>query len=515
MPKNRLFLLLSLLTLFTVLTLPTFLMAAAEGASSQSSVSEKVELLIGPPGGYGDESQMGLLELLTHRVKTHPFHLYSFLMFACAIAHTFFTNKIRNYAHRIEEKEQGVMSELKSIMPEELVTSRSFKVEILHFLGEVEVVFGIWVAPLILGIMFFQDWETSVAYLESRNFIEPFFVIIIMTIAATRPIVNFAEQGLKKIASLGGKTPGAWWLTILIVGPLLGSLITEPGAITVSALLLSRQFYYLNPTPRLKYATLGLLFCNISVGGVLTHFAAPPVLMVAGPWGWDSWFMLTHFGWKATIGIFIATSTYYWVFRKEFADLAKRAVDAQIKNATGEVSKTIPIWITFFHLALLVWVVFHAHHPIIVMGGFFTFLGFYQATAPYQAQFTLRPALLVGFFLASLVIHGGLQGWWISPLLSGVGELALMGIGVVLTAFNDNAAVTYLTTLIKDFSPEQQYAIVAGAVAGGGLTVIANAPNPAGQSLLHYHFDGGISPWNLFLAAFFPTTIMALCFAML
>jgi len=89
------------------------------------------------------------------------------------------------------------------------------------------------------------------------------------------------------------------------------------------------------------------------------------------------------------------------------------------------------------------------------------------------------------------VIHGGLQQWWIAPVLGKLGEVPLMFGAMALTALNDNAAITYLCTLVPTFTAGMKYAAVAGAVAGGGLTVIVNAPNPAGQSILNKHFEGG------------------------
>lgn len=501
---------LKLLFLLTLIAAPWLLDASVADARVPVDVSH----VISPQGGYGDETGLSIWETLVHRVQVHPFHLYSLIIFALAITHTFFTNKIRRLAHQIEAKEEGVQARLNSIMPEEVVTSRSMKVEVLHFLGEVEVVFGMWVGPLLFGIMLYSDWNTAIHYLETRNYIEPFFVIIIMTLAATKPILQFTEDCLRFVAQWWNSTPSAWWFTLLTVGPLLGSLITEPGAMTISALLLASKFFQLQPSQRLCYATLGLLFCNVSVGGVLTHFAAPPVLMVAGAWGWDTPFMLKTFGWKAILGILISTLSYFYVFRKEFAALDAKAAEEESAGKKKRRVK-IPFWITLFHLACVLWIVLHAHFPIVVIGAFFLFLGFYQATAPYQADFTLRPALLVGFFLASLVIHGGMQGWWIEPILSRLSESVLMGIAIFLTAFNDNAAVTYLTTLIPDFADNLKYAVVAGAVTGGGLTLIANAPNPAGQSLLQHYFKGGISPWNLFVSAIYPTLVMATCFALL
>ena len=145
-----------------------------------------------------------------------------------------------------------------------------------------------------------------------------------MALASTRPIVLLAENALRVLARVGKGTPAAWWAIILTVGPLLGSLITEPGAMTICALLLGRQFYDLQPSARLKYATLGLLFVNVSIGGTLTHFAAPPVLMVARLWNWDTPFMLTHFGWRAVVAIVASVVVYGLIFRRELAELGTR-----------------------------------------------------------------------------------------------------------------------------------------------------------------------------------------------
>jgi len=110
-----------------------------------------------------------------------------------------------------------------------------------------------------------------------------------------------------------------------------------------------------------------------------------------------------------------------------------------------------------------------------------------RVTSPHQAKITLREPLPVGGFLAGLVIHGGLQAWWIEPLLRRLGDTTLFIGAGTLTAFNDNAAVTYLATLVPSLSEQMRFAVVAGAVVGGGLTVIANAPNPAGQAILGRH----------------------------
>jgi hypothetical protein len=157
-----------------------------------------------------------------------------------------------------------------------------------------------------------------------------------------------------------------------------------------------------------------------------------------------------------------------------------------------------------------------AHFPPLFIGGFLFFLGFVQATEPHQNEVDLRPALLVGFFLAGLVVHGGLQAWWIAPVLSRLAAFPMMAVAMLLTAFNDNAAITYLASLVPDLAAPVKYAVVAGAVAGGGLTVIANAPNPAGQSLLVRFFPNeAVAPLGLAFAALAPTLIVAACFWLL
>ena len=288
---------------------------------------------------------------------------------------------------------------------------------------------------------------------------------------------------------------------------------------TISALLLLENFYRFKPSERLKYATLGLLFVNVSVGGTLTHFAAPPVLMVAGTWGWDLAYMASHFGWKAVVGIVIANLLYFRFFKAEFASLAyqkKPAGEATLYGAPVDDHRLrIPHWVTAVHLIALGWPVFTAHYTALYLGGFLMFLAFTQATAQFQSPIQFRGPILVGFFLAGLVLHGTLQQWWIAPVLGSLDATPLMLSSVVLTAFNDNAAITYLASLVPTFTEEMKYAVVAGAVTGGGLTVIANAPNPAGQSILSPCFKEGIAPGKLFLGALLPRVIMGLAYMFL
>ena len=455
---------------------------------------------------YPATADAGVWTVVSGRMAAEPFNLVATLIFLLAIIHTFLTAKFRHWAHEAEAAHKARAGQADEV---------SFKGQMLHFLGEVEAVFGIWAVVLVAAIVAFKDWGTAVNYIGHHvNFTEAMFVVVVMAVASTRPVLRLAEQCLRVVASLGRESPGAWWLAILIIAPVLGSFITEPAAMTIAALLLARQFYEHKPSPRLSYATIGLLFVNVSVGGTLTHFAAPPVLMVAAPWKWDMAHMFTHFGWKAVIGIVISTAVYYVVFRKEIAALGSAGA-AREKPSGQRDERAVPAWVTGVQLLFLAGIVGFAHYPALFIAVFLFYLAFSQATAHHQDALDLRSPLLVGFFLAGLVVHGGLQGWWIEPVLKSMGELPLFLSATALTAVNDNAAITYLATLVPGFTDALKYAVVAGAVTGGGLTVIANAPNPAGQSILQRYFPEGISPLGLLLGALAPTVIIGLCFLML
>ncbi len=460
-----------------------------------------------PLESYGDGSLVGVWNKLVHRAHAEPFNVAATAIFLLAIVHTFFVAKFRHLAHARETELETLAA--RSARPDNAVRARldrlKFRATIYHFLGEVEAVFGFWLVGLFLAICAFRDFSTAVHYIDGVNYNEAIFVTVIMAIASTRPVIVFAEQILSLVAGLLGGSTRAWWLAILTGGPLLGSLITEPAAMTLCALLLGQRFYVLQPSLRLRYATLGLLFVNISVGGTLTHFAAPPVVMVAGTWGWDASFMFATFGWKSIAAIIGSNALYGLFFRRELAALRPVADDPEQRG--------IPVFVTLVHLFFLVWVVINAHYPSILIIALLFFVAFLAATEPHQEALAIRGPLLVGFFLAALVAHGNCQRWWIEPVLGSLQPLPLMLGSALLTAFNDNAAITYLAALVPGFSDPMRYAVVAGAMAGGGLTVIANAPNPAGQSLLQKYFGSdGISPGRLFLSALAPTVIVALAY---
>jgi hypothetical protein len=558
---------------------------------------------------YKDTDMGGIGAILKNRVVQEPFNLFATLIFILAIVHTFMAGKFMAAAHKWEHEHAEKIK-----AGQEDPDSVHLGASLFHFFGEVEVIFGLWAVVLAAAIIGFYDWGTFVYYISHKvNFSEAMFVVVIMTLASTRPILQLAETALGKIAGLLGGTLSALWLTTMTIGPLLGSIITEPAAMTLSALVLARVLYELEPSEGFKYATLGLLFVNISIGGTLTNFAAPPVLMVAGPWDWSTGHMLASFGWKAVIGILISNFLYFLLFRMELVRLEEKftvvklkgqirekflqrreisakfreivaivkseqetvvKVENQIEAMASEVrhrlkesyipqlvdqgvdenlinkafderfqeiklramreeiphllspdqrgefndpdwdmrSDPVPTWVTIVHLCFVGWTIITAHYPQMFIAGMLFFLGFTIVTRPFQNRVNLKPALLVGFFLGGLVFHGGVQAWWIAPILGNLADIPLMLGATVLTAFNDNAAITFLATLVPGFTDNLKHAVVAGAVTGGGLTIIANAPNPAAVSILKKYFSNGISAGGILRGSLAPTVIVFLIF---
>jgi len=340
--------------------------------------------------------------------------LIASIIFAVAILHTFSVKFFKKLAHKYPRHEK-----------------------IFDMLGEVEIVFGFWAIALILIFFSLSGKNETLSYLNNQSYVEPIFVFVIMIIAASKPVLDFSLTSVRAISRLLPihKSLSLFFITISFV-PLLGSFITEPAAMTLGALLLKDHFYSKNISNKLKYAIIGTLFVNVSIGGTLTPFAAPPILMVASKWNWDLTFMITTFGWRTALAVFTNSLILTLIFKKELANLEEP---------------------------------------------------------------NIKP---------SEVVLGGLQKWWLQPLLNQLTPDQIYYAATALTAITDNAALTYLGSLVDGLSDQFKYALAAGAVTGGGLTVIANAPNPAGYSILNKNFENNIiSPLYLFLSALGPTIV--------
>lgn len=419
--------------------------------------------------------------------------IFGTAIFAVAILHTFLVQKIIHFSHRFPKD--------------------SFRHGVLHLLGEIEIVFGVWAAVFLTTMAILSSPGIAVNYLQSLNFTEPLFVFVIMVIAATKPVLIVAQKSIQVVSVLLRKifrTPEKLTdiFVILTLGPLSGSFITEPAAMTVTALLLVSTFH--SPPERLAYFLMAVLFVNVSVGGAMTPYAAPPILMVASRWNWDFAFVFQHFGLKSMLIVLINAIMLSIYFRKDIQQYCYSLKEAEQKQENK--GPAIPRGVTLLHLVFLVAVVITAHYQSVFMGIFLFFLGLSTVTKKYQDHLRLRESLLVAFFLGGIIVFGSYQRWWLEPLLSSMSDATLFKGATLLTAITDNAALTYLGSQVPSLTPESRYALVAGAIAGGGLTVIANAPNPAGFSILNHKFPGGnVNPLKLFAAAIIPTTVAVIC----
>ena len=244
-----------------------------------------------------------------------PIELGASLIFAIAVLHTFCTSYFESLAKN-SPRHAGLW----------------------HLLGEVEIVFGFWAAALIIYICLVSNLNAAKSYLNSRNFTEPLFVFAIMIVAGSKPILHFSTQLLHAVAKslkglLGIRSASILYFLTLGLTPLLGSLITEPAAMTLAAFLLRDLVYRHQCSKALLFGTLGVLFVNISIGGTLTNFAAPPVLMVASTWEWSSVFMFNHFGIESCIAIFINALVATLLFHRQLIEPRELNQHAIIKLA--------------------------------------------------------------------------------------------------------------------------------------------------------------------------------------
>lgn len=387
--------------------------------------------------------------------------------------------------------------------------SKSVQYFIFHLLSEVEIVFGFWAILFMLSWSFLKGATEVIEYQLSLSMTEPLFIFCIMMLAASRPIVTLARRLILSLTGMLTKLVKAPQVLIeifvlLTIGPLLGSLITEPAAITIVALLLYRVIDENNLDQSLLYFLLATMFVNVSVGGALTHFAAPPILMVAHKWSWGLKDVFMNLGEAAVATVVINALMLCFLF--------KNKIIKQFKPIQAD-HYPMPYWVIGVHLLFLIGLVVNAHEPKIFIWIFLIFIAFASVKKKYQDGLKWKESFLVGFFLAGLVVFGSFQKWWVEPAIQKLSEKFLFLLAACLTAVTDNAALTYLGSQVESMTESAKWALVAGALVGGGLTILANAPNPAGFSILASKFqNASLNSGKLFLASLLPTVVAGLCF---
>lgn len=440
-----------------------------------------------------------------------------------------------------------------------LLRFKLFKKGVLHYLTEVEFVFPFWAMLFCLSLLYKYSYNFTADYLKEISFIEPIFVWVMLLICSCKPLlegVKFITQMLaeflnrklnllnfKKI-NLKSENPeipktshfnAIYFFLILCFVPLLGSIITEVAAMTLAAMMLKPYFKQMGQ--KFAYLAITTLCLNISIAGAITTFAAPPVLMVANKWGWDLAFMLENFAWRAFLAVPINAGLLLYFFRKRIAEIDLTHLRAAaIANSTSMNSKNINLQATnsnnvpvlyfspiqafnrkmFFLYALFLVATIILQHSLLGLAIVFAlFLSSHAFFKIYHQQLLLKEASLVALFLSGLMVLGKAQAWWVQAFLAGLSPHEIFATGFGLSIVMDNAAITYLASLLPNLSTEVQYKIVAAALTAGGLSILANAPNLLALGLLKKYFKGQkISHLNWFIYAI-PSTLVAVFFFLL
>ena len=475
--------------------------------------TEQNQQLLVYPEQYNDASLPTIYEKLIHRIQVQPANLFFLLYFILAIVHTFVAHRFhmiaKRRAHKQAHHKHPLIGMNPSIETEQLqtVTQARFFSHLLDYFGKVEVVFGLWCIPLLLTLTYFYSWNDALKYVDSKHYEEALFMIVAMAIASTYPIIHFADYLLQKIARLGGSTPTAWWFTILTFGVLMGSLIKETVSMTICAILIDRHFFSYRPTPRIAYATISLLFMNIAMGGMLTAFGTSAVSVISKGWKWDTSYMFSTFGITAFFGIVIVNLAYYFWFKSDFQQLPSTPVEKDKYKQRG-----VPLWTSVVNFIALGWIIFNFDNIIIALGSFVLFLGFYHATAVYQKSLDMMEPILIGFFIASLIIMTGLQVWWVEPLITGLSAFFSTKVIILLSAVTHNTSISYLLLHVPDISSSLKNSLFYGLMIGGGLSLMGNSPNLVAYSILGKHFNQDISLRRLFITSIPAAVIMYICF---
>src|SRR6185436_12969441 len=130
-----------------------------------------------PSGGQS------LFDILRARADDNPLNLIATAIFFLAIVHTFLAARLTEAAHAMQRRDAARERRFGR------VPTPSVLAEVLLLLGEVEVVFGLWVVPLLVAATMELGWDATTRYVNDNvSYTEALFVVVIMALASTRPI---------------------------------------------------------------------------------------------------------------------------------------------------------------------------------------------------------------------------------------------------------------------------------------------------------------------------------------
>ncbi|WP_348663117.1 putative Na+/H+ antiporter [Chlamydia vaughanii] len=420
------------------------------------------------------------------------------ILFFCSILHTFLTPWLYSQCQLCQHK--------KMIFPERW-KKYLWLSEFYRLVSRVELVFVLWAAPLFLWFLYSEGYKVTMGYFNSRNYVFSLFIVIMLILLESRPIVYFSERIFSNIAKIGRQSPRCWWWTLMIACPLSSIFLKETGAMIIAATLLARNFYKFSPSPRFAYATMGLLFSNISIGGLTSGLSSRALFIILPSVRWGNSFILKYFCWKSIIAMLISTTIYYLIFRKEFDNFPKVVTNPSMMN------ERVPKWIICVHIILVGSVIFARSIPLLMAAILIFYLGFQKFTIFYQHSIRTAKVCFVGLFYAGLVIFGELQEWWVLEIMHRMSDFGYLITSYTLSIFLDNALVNYLVHNLPVATDCFLYLVIAGCMSAGGLTIISNMPNIVGYLIIRPTFpSSSVSLGWLFLSALGPSIISLMTF---
>lgn len=427
-----------------------------------------------------------------------PLRVGAAVFFFLSILHTFCTPFFYKRFQICQHK--------KMIFPEKwrkyLWLSESYRL-----LSSVDVIFIFWSVPLFLWFLYSEGYAEAIDYFNHRNYLFALFIMIMLILLESRPIVYLSECIFLTIAKIGKQSPKCWWWTLMLGAPFSAILLKETGAMIIAATLLVRYFYKFAPSLRFSYATMGLLFSNISVGGLITDISSRALLLVSPALKGEQEFVIRHFSWKAVIAIFLSTTTYYLMFRKEFDHFPKVVKNASIAD------ERVPIWLICLHVLFVAAIMSVRSVPLLMIGILILYLGLHQFTIFYQNSIRVTKVCCVGLFYAGLLILGGLQEWWMLVIMHRMSDFGYMFTSYILSMFLDNVLVNYLVHNLSVATDCFLYLVIAGCMSAGGVTILANAPNIVGYLIIKPFFPTSpVSLGRLFVFALGPSLIALMTF---
>ncbi len=421
-------------------------------------------------------------------------------LFFCAVFHTFLTPSLAKIYQEYQHK--------KMVFPERwkryLLLGECFRL-----LSKIELVFIFWAVPLFFLFLWCEGYKVTMGYFNSRNYLSALFIMVMLILLESKPIEYFSECVFSTIAKIGRQSPKCWWWTLMIAAPLSSFFLKETGAMIIASTLLVKHFYRLFPSTKFGYATMGLLFSNISISGLLSAFSSRALFMILPSVKWGNTMILQHFCWKAVLAILISTSVCYWIFRKEFDSFPAVSVSAKAKER-------IPKWVICTHIGFVAALMILQSEPLFMGALFVFYLAFQNFTVFYQHSINLAKIAFVGLFFVGLVVFGGLQEWWVLEVMHRMSDFGYLITAYILSISLDNALVNYIVHNLPVATDCYLYLVLSGCMSAGGLTLIANMPNIVGYLILKPSFpSSSFSLGWLFLAALGPSCISVLIFWLL